>query len=183
MFSVVIATHESERALVPTLAALVPGATAGIVREVIVADAGSTDATREVADLAGCEFLSSTETLGVRLSAAARTARGTWLMFLTAGVVPEPSWIDELTLFTERAAGEPRAAVFSGPRSMFGALRTMLGRPRSEGLMLPKFLYDELGGHRPAADPQVDLLRRIGRRRIVMLRTAAPMTPIVDSVK
>ena len=45
MFSIIIATHDSERALVPTLAALVPGATAGIVREVIVADGGSRDET------------------------------------------------------------------------------------------------------------------------------------------
>ena len=57
MLSVIIATHESERPLVRTLAALVPGATAGVVREVIVADAGSRDATVEVADIAGCRFL------------------------------------------------------------------------------------------------------------------------------
>ena len=48
MFSIIIATHDSERALVPTLAALVPGATAGIVREVIVADGNSRDQTEEV---------------------------------------------------------------------------------------------------------------------------------------
>ena len=59
MFSIIIATHDSERALVPTLAALVPGATAGIVREVIVADGGSRDETEQVADIAGCRFLSS----------------------------------------------------------------------------------------------------------------------------
>ncbi len=40
----------------PTLAALVPGATAGIVREVIVADGGSRDDTEKVADIAGCRF-------------------------------------------------------------------------------------------------------------------------------
>ena len=45
MLSVVIATQESERTLVPTLSALVPGVVAGMVREVIVADAGSRDAT------------------------------------------------------------------------------------------------------------------------------------------
>ena len=68
MFSIIIATHDSERALVPTLAALVPGATAGIVREVIVADGGSRDETEQVADIAGCRFL--------RLGRAARrTAR------------------------------------------------------------------------------------------------------------
>jgi glycosyltransferase involved in cell wall biosynthesis len=53
MLSVVIATHNSERALLPTLAALVSGAAAGIVREVIVADAGSRDATAAIADGAG----------------------------------------------------------------------------------------------------------------------------------
>ncbi len=57
MISVVIATHESERLLVPTLAALVPGALAGVVREVIVADAGSRDDTAKVADVAGCRFM------------------------------------------------------------------------------------------------------------------------------
>ena len=59
MLSAIIATHESERALVPTLAALVPGAIAGLVSEVVVADAGSRDATAEVADVAGCRFIAS----------------------------------------------------------------------------------------------------------------------------
>src|SRR5215210_3885949 len=95
MFSVVIATQDSERALVPTLAALVPGATAGIVREVIVADGASRDETEQVADFAGCRFLSSSEPLGSRLKAAATGARGNWLMFLAAGVVPGTGWIDE----------------------------------------------------------------------------------------
>ena len=61
MLSVVIATHNSERALLPTLAALVQGAAAGIVREVIVADAGSRDATTAIADGAGCRVLVSAQ--------------------------------------------------------------------------------------------------------------------------
>ena len=40
MLSAIIATHESERALVPTLAALVPGAISGFVTEVVAADGG-----------------------------------------------------------------------------------------------------------------------------------------------
>src|SRR2546423_1069103 len=113
MFSIVIATHDSERALVPTLAALVPGATAGIVREVIVADGGSRDETEQVADVAGCRFLLSTESLGTRLKAAATTARGDWLMFLRPGSVPGSNWVDEMILFVEPAIGPPRAAVFA----------------------------------------------------------------------
>src|SRR5881392_1792042 len=95
MFSVIIATHDSERALVPTLAALVPGATAGVVREVIVADGGSGDETEQVADIAGCRFVSSDQPPGARLKAAAEAARGEWLMFLRPGMVPGSSWVDE----------------------------------------------------------------------------------------
>ena len=75
MLSAIIATYESERALVPTLAALVPGAAAGLLAEVIVADAASSDATSEVAEFAGCRFMSSTEPLGARLKSAATGAR------------------------------------------------------------------------------------------------------------
>jgi hypothetical protein len=40
--------------------------------------------------------------------------------------------------------------------------------------MISKLLYEELGGHRAAAaEPRNDLLRRIGRRRLVTLRSAA----------
>ncbi|MGB6348827.1 MAG: glycosyltransferase, partial [Pseudolabrys sp.] len=65
MLSAIIATYESERALVPTLAALVPAAAAGLLAEVVVADAGSADATAEVAEFAGCRFISSKEPVGM----------------------------------------------------------------------------------------------------------------------
>src|SRR6266852_4538268 len=104
MLSVVIATHDSERALLPTLAALVPGAVAGIVREVIVADAGSGDATVQIADGAGCRVLTSSGTRGARLKAAAEAARAPWLLFLPPGSVPDATWIDETRRFVEEAA-------------------------------------------------------------------------------
>ncbi len=94
MLSVVIATHDSERALLPTLAALVAGAAAGIVREVIVADAGSRDATAAIADGAGCRVLVSAQPRGARLKAAAEAARAPWLLFLRPGVVPDATWVD-----------------------------------------------------------------------------------------
>src|SRR6202040_4315529 len=78
MLSVVIATENAERVLVPTLAALVPGATAGIVREVIVADAGSSDATAMIADAAGCRIDVTVAPLGHRLRRGAGGPRGPW---------------------------------------------------------------------------------------------------------
>src|SRR5580704_13006631 len=93
MLSAIIATDDSERSLVSTLSALVPGATGGLLGEVIVADGGSRDATAEVADIAGCRFMSSAASLGARLTTAAASTHSPWLLFLRAGCVPEPGWI------------------------------------------------------------------------------------------
>ena len=71
MLSVIIATKDSERALVPTLAALVSGATAGIISEVLIADGGSGDDTAAVAEVAGCNFFVLDGTTARRLKAAA----------------------------------------------------------------------------------------------------------------
>jgi glycosyltransferase involved in cell wall biosynthesis len=180
MFSVVIATNDSERALVATLAALVPGATAGVVREVIVADGGSRDETEQVADIAGCRFFSSAEPLGARLSAAAAMARGEWLMFLAPGIVPQPGWIDDTIAFVRQDPA--RAAVFSPtPSGILARMRRSLGRlPGAEqGLILRKTFYAQLGGYRvDAGDPEADLLRRIGRARLTVLRAAITQSDI-----
>jgi glycosyltransferase involved in cell wall biosynthesis len=184
MFSIIIATHDSERALVPTLAALVPGATAGIVREVIVADGGSRDETEQVADIAGCRFVASAEPRGSRLKAAAEQARADWLMFLAPGFVPGPAWIDETIAFVDATGDQPRAAVFAAHNDgLLKALRRAFGAlpdPR-QGLIIRKSFYRERGGHRhEAADPEHDMLRRVGRRRLVTLRATAAL---FDSVK
>jgi glycosyltransferase involved in cell wall biosynthesis len=173
MFSIIIPTTDSERALVPTLAALVPGATAGIVREVIVADGGSTDETEMVADVAGCVFLKSNKPLGVRLKDAVREARSDWLMFMRPGAVPGFTWIDETMAFLERRNSDVRAAVFSPHDRFFGELRSRIFLPSpDQGLMLRKSFYDALGGHRgDARDAEADLISRIGRTRFVRLKT------------
>jgi len=188
VLSVVIATHDSERPLLPTLAALVPGAAAGTVREVIVADAGSRDATAEIADVAGCRLLVSDRSRGARLKAAAATARSGWLLFLTPGVIPEVTWVDETRRFAENGEmlgiGLRQAAVFRPGSGLstsllteaFGLLRRAVGaRPLpQQGLLIAKRLYDELAGHdEHASEPERDLYRRLGRRRIVLLRSGA----------
>ena len=187
MLSVVIATQDSERALLPTLSALVPGAVAGVVREVIVADAGSRDATATIADGAGCRVLKSTATRGARLKAAAGAARAPWLLFLKPGIVPDATWIDETRRFIEEAELRNRAgthaAVFRAASATFrpaliealSLLRVALGaRPdASQGLVIAKALYDALGGHRDLGEPERELVYRLGRRRTVLLRAGA----------
>ena len=188
MLSVVIATHESERLLVPTLAALVPGATAGLVREVIVTDAGSQDATAQVADVAGCRFVVTPGPLGARLRAAVVLARAHWLMFLRPGAVLDVTWIEEVSRFIREAEISGHAdyvAVFRsaaparGRRPMAEALMLVavaLGvRPRpAQGLLIARATYDALGGHHvDGKDPERDFIRRLNRRQIVLLRSSA----------
>jgi glycosyltransferase involved in cell wall biosynthesis len=184
MISVVIPTHDSERLLAHTLATLVPGALDGILREVIVADAGSSDGTAKVADVAGCRFLVTAGPRGAQLAAAAATARANWLWFIQPGSIPGANWIEELSRFIRDCElGSDtieHAAVFrarSGRgRSQFMDALTMLAaalgsRPQpAQGLLIAKPIYDGIGGHRAdAPDPEADLLRRLGRRRIVTL--------------
>jgi glycosyltransferase involved in cell wall biosynthesis len=189
VISVIIGTHNSERAIVPTLASLVAGAAAGVVREVIVADGGSSDATTEIADLAGCEVIVAQSSLAARLSDAARRARAAWLMFLRAGTVLDSGWTEEVARFIALAGGEGTSAapvaVFrpaaspAAPRSPLieglSMLKSAFGsRPSADqGLLIRKRLYDQLGGHRDRADSEADLLGRLGRKRTATLRTGA----------
>src|ERR1700730_14386490 len=111
MLSVIIPTLDSERALVATLAALGPGATAGLVAEVLIADGGSRDETSAVADVAGCNFLVMAGPLGDRLKAAAAKASAPWLLFLRPGTVLDIAWTGEARRFLEQPL-PGRAAVF-----------------------------------------------------------------------
>ncbi len=181
MLSVIIPTRNAERALVPTLAALVPGVVAGAVRDVIVADGGSTDATAEVAELAGCSLVASPAPLGVRLREAAAAGRGDWLLFLRPGAILQAGWVSETIQFAEEAPGaghHARAAVFrraSGGRSAIAEIGAILAAALrapapDQGLVIPRALYQSVG-HRDENEPETALLRRLGRRHIVRLRT------------
>lgn len=179
MLSVIIATHESERPLVPTLSALVPGAMSGLISEVVVADAGSTDATAEVADIAGCRFIASPEPLGKRLKDAALSTRTPWLLFMRPGVVLDAGWTGASETFMQSAsfsADSPRAAVFRaaatasaqpGFADVIAMLRAVIGGKRpspDQGLLISRDLYEAVGGHIAGGDAEDALLRRLGRK-------------------
>jgi glycosyltransferase involved in cell wall biosynthesis len=187
MVTVVIPTLNDERVLVPALAALVPGSAAGLIREVILADGGSTDDTEKVADVAGCDFRKGPHDLGARLRSAANSARSQWLLFLHPAGMLEEDWTREVRIFTEKAERlgltEKRAATFRLGFEGFGlkpklaqaaaATRHILsGRPRADqGLLISKRLYQMLGGHKDGARAEQKLISRVGRR-IVTLRAS-----------
>jgi glycosyltransferase involved in cell wall biosynthesis len=183
MLSVIIPTRDSEQTLVPTLAALVPGATGGIITEVLVADGGSQDETAAVADVAGCNFIAVEGPLGLRLKTAAAKARAPWLLFLRPGIVLDTPWTGEVGRFVQQPARYGEAAVFRRGGPAQSTVREFLllvsavlgGLPHPEqGLLISSHFYSALGGHfERASDPERDFLRRIGRARCVRFTTNA----------
>lgn len=189
MISVILSTRDDELSLAHALAALVPAAADGMVREVIVVDNGSTDGTVAVADAAGCRIVSGAGEKGADLAKGAGLARSDWLLFLSPDVMLEPGWQREARDFIDRlamAGGASRAAAFRLAHAGFGwrartselvaALRARLfAAPLPEqGLLVPASLYRAVGGHRAGARlAESDLGRRIGRGRLSFLRARA----------
>lgn len=188
MISVVIPTLDAAASLAQTLTALVPAAADGLVREVIISDGGSRDETLAIADAMGCTIIDGESGRGTQLAAGAAPARGPWLLFLHADTVPGPGWEREVEAFIERAdkEGRDRAACFSFALDGFGwkarllegmvALRCLVfALPYGDqGLLIPLSHYRRLGGYRKVALMEdVDMVRRIGRRHLTILRTRA----------
>jgi rSAM/selenodomain-associated transferase 2 len=189
MISVVIPTLNAETHLARTLSALVPAAIDGLVREVIIADGGSTDRTAGIANSAGATFIAAERGRGHQLCAGARLARSRWLLFLHADTVLQPPWEEEALRFMEavdrgerpEAAGVFRFALDDSGlavRFLEAAVHwrnLVLNLPYGDqGLLIPRSLYDAVGGFPPLALMEdVAMVRRLGRGRIVRLSAKA----------
>ncbi|KIZ41377.1 MULTISPECIES: glycosyl transferase [Rhodopseudomonas] len=182
MLSVIIPTEGIERDAVATLAALVPGAAAGVVSDVVLVDRGGGDVIARVADVAGCHFLAFEGSRSAAMAAGARQSRSPWLMFLQAGAVLDSGWIEETTQFIQRvsASGTPRAGIFRYARSPYAETswrdglallrRAVLGPGTEQGLLIAREHYDRLGGH-DGRRSETRLLRQLGRSSRTMLRS------------
>ncbi len=186
VLSAVVPVLDAAGTLPAVLAALEPAAGAGFDLEIVVADGGSRDGSAEVAAGLGARVLSAPRGRGTQLAAGARAARGEWLLFLHADTVLEPGWAAEAAGFAADPRNRERAAVFAfaldddapAARRMERIVRwrvRRLGLPYGDqGLLVHRRLHDRLGGHRdwPLME-DVDLARRIGRRRIAPLEARA----------
>ncbi len=189
MISVVIPTLNAEEGLSACLTALVPAAVEGMVREVIVVDGGSSDRTLKIVEQAGAEVVHAAPGRGGQLALGAAQTRQPWLLFLHADTVLEPGWEREVAALIERIDSgrrAPTAAAFRFTLDDIGfwprmievgvAIRCALLRLPygDQGLLIPRSLYRQAGGYSqlPLME-DVDLARRIGRKRIMVLRTRA----------
>ena len=181
MLSIVIPTLNSGPRLGPTLEALVPGALSGLVSQLVISDGGSTDSTLAIADAAGADVVSGPPGRGAQLARGAEAARGRWLLFLHSDTVLAPNWPDRIRRFIDEG-DEARAASFryrlddhrarARIVETIVALRCLLAvlPYGDQGLLISRRLYDHLGGYRLLVLMEdVDLVRRIGRRRLTVL--------------
>jgi glycosyltransferase involved in cell wall biosynthesis len=187
MISVVIPTLNAAHKLPRCFDSLIAAAVRGVVREVIIADNGSSDGTLAIADAAGARVVHAGADRSAGLIAGAAVSRSDWLLFLHPETALEPGWDNEVESFLAQAMPEiPRAAVFRFALEDFGAMARraeakarlrdwMLALPYGDqGLLIPRRLYKKLGGYRALARMEdADLVRRIGRRRLVRLRSRA----------
>jgi hypothetical protein len=133
MLTVLIETRNHEEALARSLAALVPAAVEGFVREVIVCDRGSTDHTHYVAEHAGCHFLAQGG-----IAAGIRQAKAEWLLLLEPGARPADGWTNEVAVHAARQTTPARFSRARAGRAPFLARVFSGRRPLAEGLLITR---------------------------------------------
>ncbi|MDW8397251.1 MAG: TIGR04283 family arsenosugar biosynthesis glycosyltransferase [Acetobacteraceae bacterium] len=183
--SIVIPTLDEASRLPRTLEALSEAASR-FAMEILVADGGSADGTAALAAAAGARVVAAPRGRGAQLAAGVAAARGRWVLLWHADTRPEPGWTTAAAAFCADPANARRAAHFrfaldsAAPRARLleraVAWRCrVLGLPYGDqGLLIGADFLAELGGVAPLPLMEdVELVRRIGRRRLVALAPAA----------
>lgn len=158
---------------------------------VIVVDGGSSDATCKLATHHGATVIVAPRGRGLQLKAGAQRAQTDWLLFLHADTVLEGAWHIAVTAHMKHTSAPDFAAVFQfalddpSPAARrlerLVAWRTRaLGLPYGDqGLLIHRALYDQIGGYKdiPLME-DVDIIRRIGKRRLTMLNARATTSAV-----
>lgn len=150
--SVVIPTLNAATALPGCAAALMEGVDAGLIKELIVSDGGSTDATSAIARGIGAYLIKGPASRGGQLRRGCDAARAPWLLVLHADTQLAPGWKDAAVRhMTTGKAGWGRLQFDRGGWIVAGwaNLRSQsFGLPYGDqGLLLPRKLYDAAGGY------------------------------------
>lgn len=185
VLSIVIPTLNAGEALPGCVAGLMEGLEVGLIRELIVTDGGSDDATKAIAEEVGAVLVSGAASRGGQMRRGAGLAKGDWMLFLHADTQLAPGWsaavLDHIAQAGPELAGFFRLGFDSGgvrPRIVSGwaNLRArLLGLPfGDQGLLISRARYEASGGFAdiPLME-DVALARALGRRRLKMLPVTA----------
>jgi len=192
VLSIIIPTWNAGLSLPLTLRSLEEARACGLLREVIVVDAGSRDGSTAIAQAWGAQVIHAAPGRGTQLAAGAALARGEWLLFLHADTRLASGWEEMAGRFMRAPSNRERAAYFAlrfdDPAPAARRLERVaawrarrLGLPYGDqGLLIAAPFYHRLGGFfsLPLME-DVDLVRRIGRRRLEPL----PAIALTDAVR
>jgi glycosyltransferase involved in cell wall biosynthesis len=160
MITVVLPTHDSAARLVQVLTLLVPAAVDGLVKTVVFADAGSSDATLAIAEDSGAQVVAVLGDVGTRLAAGAAVARGGWILALGEDLALPETW--RVPVEAHLAGG--------GGKSAWIAAAGFLGMPGpSLAVLVSREAYEAAGGFKAGAEPLKALLGRL-KPKAVRLR-------------
>lgn len=162
MLTVVIPTHNHAGVLADCLSSLVPAAVDGLVREVVLADAGSTDETLIIAEDCGARVVKAAGDLGARLAVACSDPRGDWLLILLPDASLPESWRNAAE--RQIKAGWGRAAWL--PRPGRSWLERLMGGDAPQGLLVSVRHYAAVGGFGPGETALSRLSGRVGAKRL-----------------
>lgn len=168
--SVIIPTLNAANCLPRTLAAL------GNIPDIIVADGGSTDTTRELATASGARVLITQRGRGDQIAAGISAATHHWLLLLHADTRLSPGW-EAMIDIPPTQAGYFRFVLDSDHPSARRLERVVAWRGRvlglpygDQGLLIHIDLLHAVGGMKPIPLMEdIDLVRRLGRARLTLL--------------
>lgn len=155
--SVIIPTLNAQSDLPRCLSALMEGVSAGMIRELIISDGGSSDATLEIADEAGAKIVQGPPTRGGQLRRGVEATKGRWLLVLHADTQLETGWSNAVE--THMNSGGNSSAYFKlsfRARGVMPAIVAAWANARSrlfslpfgdQGLLMTRAIYDAAGGY------------------------------------
>jgi len=176
VLSVIIPTLNSKDNLETILKSL---SRSDSVDEIIVADGGSNDQTKDITETYNAQFIRAPHGRGSQLSTGALASIGDWLLFIHADSRLLPGWSSIVQKHMDNAHHQYRAAYFrfaletTNPQARYiekiaNWRAKSFGLPYGDqGLLISRRFYEHIGGFNDLPIMEdVDMVRRIGKNRL-----------------
>lgn len=186
--SIIIPTLNAAPQMPDTLARVMEGLNAGVVRELVISDGGSSDDIEALASEVGAQFVRDDAGRGGQLARGAAVAQGDWLLFLHADTWLPEGW-SEAAL--DHIQTQSTALVFSlsfRDKSVMARLTAAWANLRThmfdlpygdQALLISRHLYSEIGGH-----PDQPLMEDVALARALKGRiTLSPLCVQTDATR